>query len=137
MKLKIIDYGYKTIPYRAHVNDAGADVYLLERTILREGETKALRLGFGLEIPIGYLGAIYPRSGHAKRGIISQIPPIDSGYTGEIHAIITNTTNTNVTLEEGERVGQLVIYPIAIVDFQLEQQVQRGNNAFNSTGKWE
>lgn len=135
MKLKIINYGYKKIPYRAHVNDAGADVYLLERTILRANETQALPLGFGIEIPIGYLGALYPRSGHAKKGIISQIAPIDSGYTGQIHAIVTNTTKQNIILEEGERVGQLVIYPIAIVDFQLEQQVERGNNAFNSTGK--
>ena len=135
MKLKIINYGYKKIPYRAHANDAGADVYLLERTILRAHETQALPLGFGIEIPIGYLGALYPRSGHAKRGIISQIAPIDSGYTGEIHAIVTNTTTSNIILEEGERVGQLVIYPISIVDFQLEKQIERGNNAFNSTGK--
>lgn len=135
MKLKIINYGYKKIPYRAHANDAGADVYLLKRTILRAHETQALPLGFGIEIPIGYLGALYPRSGHAKRGIISQIAPIDSGYTGEIHAIVTNTTTSNIILEEGERVGQLVIYPISIVDFQLEKQIERGNNAFNSTGK--
>jgi dUTP pyrophosphatase len=135
MKLKIIDLGYNKKPFRAHVNDAGADVYLLKRTILRANETQALPLGFGIEIPIGYLGAIYPRSGHAKRGLISQIAPIDSGYTGELHAIVTNTTTVNIILEEGERVGQLVIYPIAIVDFEITENKQRGNSAFNSTGK--
>jgi dUTP pyrophosphatase len=135
MKIKIIDYGYKKMPFRAHDNDAGADVYLQQRTILRANETLALPLGLGIEIPIGYVGAIYPRSGHAKRGLISQIAPIDSGYTGELHAIVTNTTNANIILEEGERVGQLVIYPVAIVDFQIKENKQRGNNAFNSTGK--
>ena len=135
MKIKIIDFGYKQKPFRAHTNDAGLDVYLLNRFVLRPNETQALPLGFGIQLPIGYLGAIYPRSGHAKRGIISQIAPIDSGYTGEIHAIVTNTSNQNVILEKGERVGQLVIYPIAIVDLEVDELKQRGNNAFNSTGK--
>jgi dUTP pyrophosphatase len=134
MKIKVIDFG-GMIPKRNHYNDAGADVYIINEVTLFEHETKALPLGFGLEIPDGYMGIIQPRSGHAKRGIIAHIPPIDSGYRGEIHAIVTNTTNKNVFLEAGERVGQLVILPIIVADFVKELDNERGTKAFNSSGK--
>jgi dUTP pyrophosphatase len=135
MNIKIIDFGYKQLPTRAHYNDAGADVYLKRPEELLPHESKALPLGFGLEIPDGYMGIIQPRSGHAKRGIIAHIPPIDSGYRGEIHAIVTNTTDSYVSLEEDERVGQLVIMPIIIANFVTDSGKFRGDAAFNSTGK--
>jgi dUTP pyrophosphatase len=135
MNVKIINFGYTQVPKRAHYNDAGADVHIKERVRLFPHETKALPLGFGLELPDGYMGIIQPRSGHAKRGIIAHIPPIDSGYRGEIHAIVTNTTSQDVFLEAGERVGQLVVLPIVIVKFVEEVGEQRGEGAFNSTGK--
>jgi dUTP pyrophosphatase len=135
MKIKMIDYGYKNLPKRAHYNDAGADVYCNEKIILWPHETRAIPLGFGLEIPDGFMGIIQPRSGHAKRGIIANIPPIDSGYRGEIHAIITNTTETKIIIDNEERVGQLVIIPIIIADFETELGKEREQNGFNSTGK--
>lgn len=134
MKIKLIDFGGNP-PKRNHYNDAGADVYIMNEVTLLGHETKALPLGFGLEIPDGYMGIIQPRSGHAKRGIIAHIPPIDSGYRGEIHAIVTNNTGENVLLEAGERVGQLVILPIIIADFVSELDNERGTKAFNSSGK--
>ena len=135
MNIKIIDFGYTNKPKRAHYNDAGADVYNIKENHINAHESKALPLGFGLELPDGYAAFIVPRSGHAKRGIICNIPPIDSGYRGEIHAIVTNTTNESVTISKGERVGQLVILPIVIANFVEETGKQRGDGAFNSTGK--
>jgi dUTP pyrophosphatase len=134
MKIKLIDFGGMT-PKRNHYNDAGADVYNLKPTDIQPHETVALPLGFGLEIPDGYVGFIFPRSGHAKRGIIANLPPIDSGYRGEIHAIVTNTTNNRVTIMEHERIGQLVILPVVIADFVSELDNERGTKAFNSSGK--
>lgn len=135
MNVKIIDFGYRQPPKRAHYNDAGADVHVKDSVMLLPHETKALPLGFGLELPDGYMGIIQPRSGHAKRGIIAHIPPIDSGYRGEIHAIVTNTTDKGVHIEQDERVGQLVVLPIVIVNFVEDTGPQRGEGAFNSTGK--
>ena len=136
MKVNLIKFNenYKK-PDRKHYNDAGSDVYILERIRLFPHQTKKIPLGFGLKLPDGYCALIVPRSGQASRGIICQIPPIDSGYTGEIHAIVTNTTNTNVLLEQYERVGQILIIPCILADFIEELGQERGNNAFNSTGK--
>jgi len=136
MKIKLIDFEYKNPPKRSHYNDAGADVYCMERVAFWGHETKKLPLGFGLEIPDGYMGIIQPRSGHASRGIIANIPPIDSGYRGEIHAIVTNTTTVKLFIEEGERVGQLVIIPIILADFVKELGEERKDKGFNSSGKW-
>lgn len=135
MNIKVINFGYHQLPKRAHYNDAGADVHHVGVNELGPHESKALPLGFGLELPDGYAAFIVPRSGHAKRGIICNIPPIDSGYRGEIHAIVTNTTDKHVTIMEGERVGQLVILPIVIANFVEKTGKERGEAAFNSTGK--
>lgn len=135
MKLELIDYGLKEMPFRAFPNDAGADVYITEETWLKPHQSKAIPLGFGLRLPIGYMAAIYPRSGHAKGGILAQMPPIDSSYTGEIHAIVLNSTDCEIVLPKGERVGQLVVLPIATPEFTKETLELRGNKAFNSTGR--
>lgn len=135
MKIKIIDYGYESKPFRAHENDAGADVYLKEDVVLPGNTTVKIPLGFGLQLPDGYAAYIYPRSGLASKGIVCELPPIDSGYTGEIHAIVTNNTEVRVKLLKGERIGQLVIMPIIIADFITEDIKERGANGFGSTGQ--
>lgn len=135
MKVKLIRFKDDAItPFRAHYDDAGADVYISDRDIIRVGETRAIGLGFGLEIPNGFCGMIVPRSSWAKRGIICQLPPIDAGYRGEIHAIVSNISTVDVKLNKHERVGQLIIIPIIIADFYEDTQVERKDGAFGSTG---
>lgn len=135
MKIKVIDYGYKNLPLRAHGNDAGADVFSTGHHFIGPGATAKIPLGFGLELPDGYAGFIFPRSGLSSKGIVCELPPIDSGYRGEIHAIVTNCSNFGYEIMEGDRVGQLVIVPIVIADFITESFEQRGDGAFGSTGK--
>lgn len=135
MKIKLIDYGYKQEPFRAHENDAGADVYLPKDIGIYGNDTTKVGLGFGLELPDGYAAFIYPRSSLAAKGITCELPPIDSGYKGEIHAIVTNNTETKTFLKEGERIGQIVIMPIVIADFIKNNIKERGANGFGSTGK--
>lgn len=138
MKIKIIDYGYEKLPTRAHYNDAGADVYtcLYDRSpiIIHAHETIKIPLGFGLEIPDGYMACVFPRSGWSSRGIVCELPPIDSGYRGEIHAIVHNGSDDNILISNGERIGQLVIMPIIIAEFVTELGDQRENKGFGSTG---
>lgn len=135
MKIKLIDFGYKTPPCRAHENDAGADVYSTVECVVRANSTVKIPLGFGLELPDGLGGFIFPRSGLSARGIVCELPPIDSGYRGEIHAIVTNVSNEPYIIHEGDRVGQLVITPIILADFITGDIKERGTGAFASTGK--
>lgn len=138
MKIKIIDFGYNKLPFRAHENDAGADVHVCidtpTMTILPH-ETKKIPLGLGLILPDGYAAYVFPRSGLASKGIVCELPPIDSGYRGEIHAIVTNCSDKLFVINNGDRIGQLVITPVVIADFITEDIKERGDNGFGSTGK--
>jgi dUTP pyrophosphatase len=134
MKVKLIDFGYKQAPCRAHENDAGADVYVKDFIMLYPHQTKKIPLGFGLELPDGYAAYIFPRSGLSSKGIVCELPPIDSGYRGEIHAIVSNLTDEIYTVREGDRIGQLVVMPVVIADFITYDIKERGTGAFASTG---
>lgn len=135
MKIKIIDYSYKQKPIRAHYNDAGLDVFCMEKTRLFPNSTSKIPLGFGVEIPDGYVGFICPRSGLSSKGITCELSPIDSGYRGQIHAIMTNCTNVDYIINENDKIGQLVILPCVLPDLVEELINDRGTNGFNSTGK--
>ena len=123
------------MPVRIHDNDAGADVFAPYDIKLQPNSVYPLPLGFGLELPNGLAGFIFPRSGLSKRGIVCELPPIDSGYRGEIHAIISNIGNETYEIEEGERIGQLVIMPVLTPDFTFEKSKERGTAAFGSSGR--
>jgi len=137
MKIKLIDFGVPEHqrPYRPHGNDAGADVYLPYDCTLQPGEIAKIPLGFGLEIPDGYAGYIFPRTSMAVKGLVCELPPVDSGYRGEIHAIVSNVGNEARTLPKDSRIGQLIIMPVVIADFVNDLGGKRGKGAFGSTGK--
>lgn len=135
MKIKLIDFGYKIPPKRVHENDAGADVFSTRDYYLAPKTTTKVPLGFGLEVPNGYAAYIYPRSGLASKGIVCELPPIDSGYRGEIHAIMSNLSEMPYTINIGDRVGQLVVMPVVIADFIKYDIKERGTGAFASTGE--
>ena len=136
MKIKIIPFAGKlALPVRKHYNDAGADVFCPEDVFIGSGKTEAIALGFGLEIPDGFMGLVYPRSSMAREGVVCELPPIDSGYRGEIHAVISNLTDKAVRLQKGTRIGQLVIQPVIIADFVTELGEEREEGAFGSTGE--
>ena len=69
MKIQLIDFGGRS-PERAHANDAGADVFSPKDEVIRLGDICKLPLGFGLKIPDGYAGYIFPRSGLSSQGIV-------------------------------------------------------------------
>jgi dUTP pyrophosphatase len=135
MTIKIIDYGLECMPFRAHENDAGADVYSPIDLVLDPHKTWKIPLHFGLELPDGMVGFVFPRSSLSARGIVCQLPPIDSGYRGEIHAVVTNTSSEPYLIEKNDRIGQLVIFPVITPTFVTEKSAERGSGAFGSTGK--
>lgn len=134
MKIKVLDFGYKNLPYRAHENDAGADVYSTKKLVIYPHTTEKIPLGFGLELPDGFAAYVFPRSGLSSKGIVCELPPIDSGYRGEVHAIVSNVSDVSFQVKEGDRIGQLVVMPIIIADFTTEDIKERGTGAFASTG---
>lgn len=153
MKIKVIDFGAEKLPARQHYNDAGADVYAVipddwdeyrslgsqiaqPAIVVRPHSTLAIPLGFGLKIPDGYTACVFPRSGMSKRGIVCELPPIDSGYRGEIHAIVHNGSDEDFMIKNGDRIGQLVIFPVVIAEFVTDiDEPARGSGAFGSTGQ--
>ena len=82
-----------------------------------------------------HAGYVFPRSSMAAKGLVCELPPIDSGYRGEIHAIISNVSSESQILRKDTRVGQLVITPVLIADFVLDLGEARDIGAFGSTGE--
>ena len=125
MKIKLINFNGHA-PVRAHDNDAGADVFAPKDQIIIPGQICKLPLGFGLILPDGSLSA---------EGIVCELPPIDSGYRGEVHAIISNVGNRAYEIKKGDRIGQLIIMPVVIPEFTYEESAERGVGAFGSSGR--
>lgn len=151
MKIKLIKFNDNLIePKRAHYNDAGIDCFALEDIILppvkvfmslpfNYGRCQTvpvkIPLGFGLEIPDGYMATIRPRSSMNVKGIISQIGTIDSGYRNEISAVLINLTNEEIKISKGDKICQIVIEPVILAEFVEELKNNRGMGGFGSTGK--
>lgn len=134
MRIKLIDFGGRA-PKRKYCNDAGADVFCPKNFTLYSGQIAKVPLGFGLELPDGFAGFIFPRSSLSVQGIVCELPPIDSGYRGEIHAIVSNVGRNSYDFKKGDRIGQLVILPVVTPEFGYESEESRGANAFGSSGK--
>ena len=77
----------------------------------------------------------FPVPAWRLKGLVCELPPVDSGYRGEIHAIISNISNQPQSLFKGARIGQLVITPIVIADFVTDLGTERGTGSFGSTGE--
>ena len=136
MKIKLIKFNDNLIaPTRAHYDDAGLDCYALEDIALHGETMKLIPLGFGLEIPDGYMGTIRPRSSMNAKGILTQIGTIDSGYRGEIKVVMINLTDRPILISKGDKICQLVIEPVILADLVEELGEERKDGGFGSSGK--
>lgn len=130
------------IPTRGSEHAAGYDLYAdtERKTRILPHDTVELYTGISLEIPTGYFGAVYARSGLAtKHGLR---PPncvgvIDSDYRGNIGVALHNDTNETEFIEPHERIAQIVIQPHLVAEFVEDElsETERGQNGFGSTGK--
>ncbi len=122
---------------------AGADLYSAEgcEVTVAPNETRLIHTGLSLEIPEGYAGLIYARSGIAcKRGLApaNKVGVIDSDYRGEIMVALHNHSAEPQTVAEKERIAQIVITPFLKVDYTEADSLTdtaRGDGGFGSTGK--
>lgn len=142
MNLKFVKLNNNaTIPSYGSKSAAGADLYSCEgELVFAPNETKLVHTGIAMEIPEGYVGLIYARSGIAtKRGLApaNKVGVIDSDYRGEIMVALHNHYNQEARIEAGERVAQIVITPYIAVNFiQTDSldETDRGAGGFGSTG---
>lgn len=135
MKVKLIRFSDNKMPERAHYNDAGLDCFAAEEVTLQIGERAKVKLGFGLELPDGYVGLLLPRSSLNALGIRVEVGTIDAGYRGEIQAVLVNNSKVAFKTNINAKIAQLVVLPIAYVDLVDDLSNDRGQKGFGSTGK--
>ena len=131
------------IPVRGSEYAAGYDLYAcLENSVTIEPHTTVkIGTGLALAVPEGYFGAVFARSGMAaKQGLrpANCVGVCDSDYRGEYIVALHNDTDTRRTVENGDRIAQLVILPFMAADFVQTDELDdtsRGSGGFGSTGK--
>ena len=122
---------------------AGADLCALLASDLKilPGETAFVPTGLAMEIPAGFVGLIYARSGLAcKEGLApaNKVGVIDSDYRGEILIALHNHSQNEKTVHDGDRIAQVVITPYLKAEFCEQQELEssvRGGGGFGSTGR--
>ena len=130
------------LPTYGSAFSAVADLYAAEETavIIAPGETKLVHTGLAMEIPEGYAGLIYARSGLAtKRGLApaNKVGVVDADYRGEVMVALHNHSNVPQTVESGERIAQLVVAPFLKAEYEEADELSstvRGVGGFGSTG---
>lgn len=141
VKIKKLDER-AVIPSYGTEFSAGADLYAVldEDVVIKPGETVFIKTGLSMEIPVGYAGMIFARSGLAcKKGLApaNKVGVVDADYRGEVMVALHNHSNEDKTVSSLERIAQLIIMPFYKASFEevleLDETV-RGDGGFGSTG---
>lgn len=145
MKIKKL-YKDSKIPTYASESSAGMDLYAYcpEEGVIAigSGEIAKIKTGVAVEIPEGYFGGVYARSGMAfKKNLrpVNAVGVIDSDYRGEIVVGLYNDSHEKQTITHGERIAQMVIQPYVQVEFEEVEELEeteRGAGGFGSSGRF-
>ncbi len=141
VRIKLIRASSKAPSYSSKTA-AGADIYadIPDDIEILPHTTQMIPSGFAIEIPEGFAGFVYPRSGlSSKRGLApaNKVGVIDSDYRGEVMIAIHNHSSKTATISRHERIAQLVIAPVFTPSFELSDELsdtERGSGGFGSTG---
>ncbi len=142
VNIKILDKR-ATLPTYGSAESAGADLYacLDEPVTIMPGKSFLFHIGIAMEIPFGYVGLVFARSGLAtKKGLApaNKVGVIDADYRGEIMVPLFNQSDEPQVVENGERIAQLVITPFVAANWNVVDELDstdRGENGFGSTGR--
>ena len=142
MKINVINKSSHALPEYETLASAGLDLRanIDEPITLKPLERTIVKTGLFIELPVGYEAQVRPRSGlAAKKGITVLNAPgtIDADYRGEVGVILVNLSNEPFTVENGERVAQMVIAKHERIDWnEVEElsETSRGAGGFGSTG---
>ncbi len=141
VKVKILKPGAKMPVYGTEFS-AGADLCAcLEQPVtLEPGETRLISIGISMEIPVGYAGFVFARSGLATKRHLApanKVGVVDSDYRGEFFVPLRNHGPIPQTIEPGERIAQMILMPYLAANFLEAESLsdtQRGEGGFGSTG---
>lgn len=142
MKIRIINKSEHELPHYETEASAGMDLRanIPEPITLKPLERAIIKTGLFMELPIGYEAQVRPRSGlAAKKGITVLNAPgtIDADYRGEVGVILVNLSNSDFTIENGERIAQMVIAKHERAEWEAVEELSetlRGAGGFGSTG---
>ena len=128
------------LPEYAHLTDAGADIFALEHTYLKPNETKLVKTGIAVAIPVGYEIQIRPRSGLSLKTplrVANAPGTVDADYRGEVCVIMWNSSNESVEINAGDKIAQMVISEVPMIKWKEVKELsstERGTAGFGSTG---
>lgn len=142
MKIKVINRSKHPLPAYATTHSAGMDLRanLNEPVVLKPLQRALIPTGLSIELPEGYEAQIRPRSGLAlKKGITLLNSPgtIDADYRGEIGVILINLSSDDFTIEDGERICQMVVAGYVQAGWEITETLgdtDRGTGGFGHTG---
>jgi dUTP pyrophosphatase len=143
MKVKIINNSKHPLPEYKTELSAGMDLTANLDTpiVLKSLERKLIPTGLFMELPAGFEAQVRPRSGMAlKHGLTVLNSPgtVDADYRGEIGVILANLSSEEFTIQDGERIAQLVIAKHEVAEWVEVEELEdtsRGAGGFGSTGK--
>ena len=141
VKVRKLD-GRAVIPTRGSEYSAGADLYAVAEApvVIAPGETAFIHTGLAVEIPVGWAGLVYARSGLASKSGLApanKVGVVDPDYRGELMVALHNHSAEARTVAHGDRIAQLVITPYLPVVFEEAEELSdtaRGEGGFGSTG---
>lgn len=139
LRISVEDFD-RPLPSYASSGAAGLDLRAAESGIVEAKSSLLIRTGLRCEIPKGYFGSLRSRSGLAvKHGIEVGAGVIDNDYRGEVCVLLRNHSEVDFEFMEGDRIAQMIIQPYARVQIHafrepLEDETERGQNGFGSTG---
>ena len=129
-----------TLPAYQHATDAGLDLTSIEDLEILPGESKLVRTGLAIELPLNTEAQVRPRSGLALKHQITVLNApgtIDAGYRGEIGVVLINHGRHSFQVATGMRIAQMVIAPVTRVSIEevtVLAESDRGAGGFGSTG---
>lgn len=136
MKIKLDEGAF--MPTRAHEDDAGLDLYAMERKVIPAYGSEIFNTGVHIELPKGTVGMLKSKSGlNVKHGLTSE-GVIDVGYTGSICVKLYNNSDLGYVVQKGDKISQLVIMPIlrpTLEQVDSLEETDRGGGGFGSTGR--
>ena len=142
IQIKVINKGHQQLPANATQQSAGMDLRanLEESVVIKPMKRMLIGTGLHIALPEGYEAQIRPRSGLAlKHGITVLNTPgtVDADYRGEIKVLLVNLSNEDFTVNDGERIAQMVIARHEQGEFLLVDtldETERGEGGYGHTG---
>jgi dUTP pyrophosphatase len=129
------------IPFKAHLSDAGFDLFSVSQAILKPGQRALIKTGVAIALPEGYEAQVRPRSGMAlKHGITVLNAPgtIDEEYRGELGVVLINHGDKDFAVVPGDKIAQLILSKVEHLGIAVVEELsdtERGGQGFGSTGR--